>query len=69
MSTPRTEAGRRLIASFPSNAADAASPEFIRHMADAILAIEAEARAQGAAEGLAALYADLPDEHEPGRFR
>lgn len=40
---PRTEAGRRLIASYPGNAAEAASPAFIRHMAQSILAIEQEA--------------------------
>ena len=40
---PRTEAGRRLIASYPSNATESASPAFIRHMAQSILAIEAEA--------------------------
>lgn len=40
---PRTEAGRQLVAAFPSQTSEAASPEFIRHMVRAILAIEAEA--------------------------
>jgi len=41
---PLTEAGRRLIASFPANCADCERPEFIRHVAQSILAIEYEAQ-------------------------
>jgi hypothetical protein len=40
---PRTKAGQRLIASFPANCADCERPEFIRHVAQSILAIEQEA--------------------------
>ena len=44
MSEPTTQAGRDLIASLPTALTELQSPEYVRHVARRILAIEREAR-------------------------
>ena len=46
MSEPTTQAGRDLIASLPTALTELQSPEYVRHVARRILAIEREAVAQ-----------------------